>query len=143
MSLADKFTTGTNYFVSLTVKILLLSLSLLLISFSLPATDKIQYFLHLSFNPTMQFINGISSDLQELMKYFTGRAIVSFFRISLAAFGAGWATVLPNNLALYLEDLKLLFQNNLNYILSHCTLAWVNLHFQHHLLLLHRFVWYI
>ena len=33
---------------------------------------------------------------------------VAFFGIPLAAFGAGCAAVFPNNLALYLKDLKLL-----------------------------------
>ena len=101
---------------SLIVKIVLLSsLSLLLISFSLLATDKTQYFDQLLCH--FQFINGISCDLNKLLKYFNGIAIVAFFRVPLAAFGAGWATVFPNNLVLYLKDLKFLFQNNSNYIL--------------------------
>ena len=32
----------------------------------------------------------------------------TFYKISLVAFGAGWASVFPNNLPLYLKDLKLL-----------------------------------
>ena len=32
--------------------------------------------------------------------------ITAFSRIPFAAFGAGWATVSLNNLALYLKDLK-------------------------------------
>ena len=84
--------------------------------------------------------------ISKLLKYFNGAAIVVFFRIPLAWFGVGWTTVFPNNLALYLKDLKLLvltisalklvassleknhklpvvFKNNLNYILLNCTLA--------------------
>ena len=41
-------------------------------------------------------INGISSDLK-LLKYFNGTVIVSFFRILLACFGLGRASVFPNN----------------------------------------------
>ena len=56
----------------------------------------------------MKLIYWISSDLQKLLKNFNGTANVTFFRIPLAAFEAGWAPVFPNNLALYLKDLKLL-----------------------------------
>ena len=65
---------------SLIVKIITLTLIL----FSLSATDK-----------------------TILLKYFNGTAIVTFFRIALATFGAFWATVFPNDLALYLKDWKL------------------------------------
>ena len=65
---------------------ILLGLSFVL---SLPAADKTQYFVHLSFNSILQLINGISSDLQKLLKYFNGTAIIAFFRILLALFGAG------------------------------------------------------
>ena len=34
--------------------------------------------------------------------------LLHFFRIPLALFGAGWASVFPNNLVLYLKVLKLL-----------------------------------
>ena len=71
---------------SLIVKMILLGLSFVL---SLPAADKTQYFVHLSFNSILQLINGISSDLQKLLKYFNGTAIIAFFRILLALFGAG------------------------------------------------------
>ena len=108
MSLADKVTTGTYNFVSLILKIILLTLAFSLILLLLPAADKRQYFVHLSFNSTLQLINGILSDLQKLLKYFNGTAIVAFFRISLALFGAGWATVFANNIDLLLKDLKLL-----------------------------------
>ena len=42
----------------------------------------------------MQLINGISSDLQKLLKYFNGRASVAFYKIPFALS----ATVFPNNL---------------------------------------------
>ena len=46
----------------------------------LPAADKTHYFVHLSFNSTLQLINGISSDLQKLLKYFNGTTIVAFLK---------------------------------------------------------------
>ena len=67
-------------------------------------TDKTHSFVHLSFNSTLQLLNGISNDLQNLLRYFNGTVIVAFFRIPLLPS----ATVVPNNLALYLKDLKLL-----------------------------------
>ena len=87
------------------MKIILLGLAFAL---SLPGADKRPYFVHLSFKFTLQLINGISSDLQKLLKYFNSTAIGAYFRILLELFGAGWTTVFPNNLALYLNDLKLL-----------------------------------
>ena len=73
--------TGTYNFVSLTVKIILLELASLL---SAPDAVKAQYFDRLSFNYILQLTNGISSDLQKLLKYFNGTAVVTFFRILLA-----------------------------------------------------------
>ena len=110
MPFANKVTTGTYKFVSLIVKIILLELKLLSLSpwYSLPSADKTQYFAHLIFNFNLQLINAILSDLQKLFKYFSGTATVAIFRIPLAAFGAGLATVFPNNLVLYSKDLKLL-----------------------------------
>ena len=96
MSLADKVKTGTYNFVSLIAKMILLESSL-----SVSFADKTQYFSHLGFNFTLQFINCLSSDLQKLLKYFNDTAIVAFFRIPLALFGADWATVFPNKLALF------------------------------------------
>ena len=104
MSLADKVTTGTYNVVSLKVKLVLSSLTLAL---SLPAGDKTQQLNHLRFNTTLQLINGISSGLQKLLKYFIGTAIVGLFSIPSAALSA-WATVFPYNLTLYLKDSKLL-----------------------------------
>ena len=62
------------------------------------------YFFHLSFNSTLILINGISSDLQKLLKYLNSTAIVAFFKIPFAPS----ASVFSNNLALYSKDLKLL-----------------------------------
>ena len=107
LSLADKVTTGTYNFASFIVKILLLS-SKLPWALSVPATEKTQCFVYLSFNSTLQLINGISIGFQKLLKYFNDTAIVTFLKIPLAAFGAGWATLFPNNLTLCLKDLKLL-----------------------------------
>ena len=71
---------GTFNFVSSIVKMILLS-SLLPLALSVPATDKTKCFAHLSFNSTLQLINGISSDLQKLFTYFNGTAIVTFLKI--------------------------------------------------------------
>ena len=61
----------------------------------------------MSFNSTLQLINGISSDLQRLLKYFNGKIIVAFFRIPLAWLGAGWFSVFSNKLVFYSKDSKL------------------------------------
>ena len=88
ISLAHKVTTRTYNFVSLIVKIIILSLALPL-PLSAPPPDKTQWFVHLSFNYTSQLINGFSSDLQKLLKYFNGTAITAFVNIPLTAFGVG------------------------------------------------------
>ena len=103
LSFADKVTAGWYNFVSLIVKIILLELAFVL---SLPATDKTQYFVHLSFNSILELVNGILSDLSKLLRYFNGKAIVAYFRNPLASFGEGWEAVFPNHLALYSKDLK-------------------------------------
>ena len=51
---------------------------------SLPSADKAPRFFHLSFNSTLQLIKGISSDLQKLLRYFNGAAIVVLFKIPFA-----------------------------------------------------------
>ena len=73
-------------------------------AFFAPAADEIKYFVHLSFNSTLQLTNSISSDLQKLLKYFHGTSIVAFFKILLAS----PVSVLYNNLDLCIKDLKLL-----------------------------------
>ena len=78
-------TTKTYNFTSYKVKIILLELAPSLLSaLAAPSTDKTQCFVQLSFNLTLQLINGTSSDLQKLLKYFTGRTIVAFSIIPLA-----------------------------------------------------------
>ena len=62
------------------------------------STDETQCYFHLSFNSTLQLINDISNGPQKLLRYFNDTAIVAFFRISLAWFETGWATVFSNNL---------------------------------------------
>ena len=66
---------------SFIVKIISLILSLVL---SLPPAAKRQCFAHLSFNSALQLINGISTDLQKLLRYFNGTTIAAFFRIPFA-----------------------------------------------------------
>ena len=91
---------------SLIVKIKLF-VSLLSLRFLLPAGDKTQYFVHLSFNFALQSINDILSNLQKLLKYFNGTAIVASFRIPLTPS----VSVISNTLALYINDLKLTLLN--------------------------------
>ena len=133
------------------VKMILLELALAL---SAPAACKTQYFFYLSFNSTLQFINGI---LQKVFKYFNGTAIVAF----LVTFALS-ASFFSNNFDLYSKGLKvlslaisalkliihllnkiinvLLFQNSLDYIIFDCTMAWLNVSLQHHLLFIHQFL---
>ena len=73
---------------SLIVKIIILSFASPL-PLSAPPPDKTQWFVHLSFNYTSQLINGFSSDLHKLLKYFNGTAITAFVNIPLTAFGVG------------------------------------------------------
>ena len=101
MSLADKVTTETYNFVSFILRVILLGLAF---SLSTPDEGKTQYFVHLSFNSTLRLINGILSDLQKVLEHFNGTAILAFFRIPFVPS----TSVFPNNLFLYLKDLKLL-----------------------------------
>ena len=84
------------------MKIILLGLASALL---VPPADRTQYFVHLSFNQNFQLINGISSDLQKLLKYFNGTGIVAFLKIPFPHS----ASVFSNNLVLiilYSKDLK-------------------------------------
>ena len=63
---------------------------------SLPFTDKIRNFDHLTLNPTLQLINGILSDLQNLLRYFDDKAVVVFLKIPFDSS----ASVFTNNLKL-------------------------------------------
>ena len=65
------------------ITIIIFNLSLT--SLSVPDTDKRQYFVHLSFNSTLQEIIFILNDVQNLLKYFNDTPIVAFFRIPLTA----------------------------------------------------------
>ena len=81
----------------LIVKIILLGLAFVLPA---PAAGKTHYFVHLSFNSTLVLIcliNGISNDIQILLKYFNGTAIVKFFKIPFALSASAFFI----NLALY------------------------------------------
>ena len=80
LSFADKVTTGTYDFLFLIVKI---KLSELASSFSVPVEAKTQCLVHLTFNSTLQLINGIWSDLQKLLRYFNGKTIALFLKFHL------------------------------------------------------------
>ena len=76
LSFVHKVTAGTCDFVFWMVKIILLELES---SLSLPPVAKTQCFLHSSFNLTLQLMNDFSIDLQMLLRYFNGKAIVCVF----------------------------------------------------------------
>ena len=63
-----------------------------------------QWFAHLSFNSSLQLINGISSDLRTLLRYFNSAAIFVFSKNPFVPS----ASVFPNKLALYLKHMKAL-----------------------------------
>ena len=85
---------------SLIVNIILLELALILSAQS----NKTQYFVRLSFNPTLQLISCISCDLHKLLEYFNGAAIFAFIKIPFVA----TASVFPNSVFLYSKDLTFL-----------------------------------
>ena len=62
-----------------------------------PGTEKTQCLAHLSLGSTLHLINGILSYIQKLLRSFNDTAIAAFFIITLAWFGLGWTTALPNN----------------------------------------------
>ena len=64
----------------ITIIIIMITIKIIIIS----CRQKTQYFVHLSFNLTFQLNNDISSDLQKLLKYFIGIAVVAFLTIQLA-----------------------------------------------------------
>ena len=96
----DKVTTETYNFVSLIVKIILLG-SASVLSSPFAKETVISRF---KFQFNLQLINSISSDLQKLLRYFNGTAIVALLEIPFAPS----ATVFPINLFSYLKDSKLL-----------------------------------
>ena len=71
------WTSGTYIFGSLVVKTLSSSLALTLLT----SAAKTHCLVHLSLNSTLQLINDISSDLQKILRYFNGTAVVALFRI--------------------------------------------------------------
>ena len=78
-------TTGAYSFVSLIVKTILLELAPSSLSaLAAPGADKTKCFVHLSFNSTLHLVNGSSSDLQELLRYFNGMAMVALLITLLA-----------------------------------------------------------
>ena len=91
------------------VKIILFLLSSSL-TLSLLAVDKTQYAAYLNLNSILQLIDGISNDLQKLLKYFHRTEIDALFinPLFIASFGVVCAILVSNDFALYLTDLKLL-----------------------------------
>ena len=75
---------------------------MLALGLSVPFEAKTEHFIHLSFKSTLQLINVIFSDLQNLYRYFNVTAIVVIYKISFATL----PSVVPKNLVLYLKDLK-------------------------------------
>ena len=57
-------------------------------------------FVHLSFNSTLQLINGISGNLKTLLRYFNGTALVVFLKFLL-----GPETVFSINLDLKIQSI--------------------------------------
>ena len=86
---------------SLTVKKIL---SKLASSLSAPLPAETKSLVHLNFDYNLQLINSILSDFQKLFQYFNGTAIVEFLNNPFAPSDS----VPPNNLALYMKDVKLL-----------------------------------
>ena len=80
LSFADNVTAKTHTFESLVTKIILSGSASVL---SLTATAKTQCFVHINFHSTLQLINGISSNLQNLLRYFNGTVTAAFFQKSI------------------------------------------------------------
>ena len=71
------------------------------------ALDKMQSSVQLSSRWTLQFISGISNDLQKLLKYFNGTTVFVFFT-KLFVLSLSTSAVLPTRAALYLNYWELL-----------------------------------
>ena len=83
-----------------------LSLATVILKVEFPATLlNPQFSLHVNERSILQLINGLSSDLQKLLKYFSGTTI---FTPSFFFLFAPSATVLPIRFDLYLKDVELL-----------------------------------
>ena len=63
-----------------------------------------QYSIEFNLRWTFQFINGISNDLQKLLRYFNGTNIFVFFA---KLFPSAAFVVFPARAALYLKDWEL------------------------------------
>ena len=81
---------------SSTGKIILLERTSSLSTLATPSTYKIQCFVNLNFNSTLQLVNGISGDLQILLWYFSSTTIVAFLKIQFTPS----TSVFSNNSAL-------------------------------------------
>ena len=79
---AGRVATETKNFVSLIVKTIF---SWFALTLSTPSVAKTQCFVHLSFNSTFEIL--ISGDLQTLLRYFSGKAVVAFSIIPFTAAG--------------------------------------------------------
>ena len=64
----------------ITIIIIMITIKIIIIR----CRQKTQDLVHLSFNLTFQLNNGLSSDLQKLLKYFIGIAVVAFLKIQFA-----------------------------------------------------------
>ena len=89
--MVDKVTTGTYNFV------------FVILNAVLAIVDITQSLLQFNSRWILQLINGISTDLQNLLKYFSGTAIFTFLNTLLLATVAES----PMRLDLYLKDDKL------------------------------------
>ena len=56
---------------------------------SSPTAAKTQCSFHLKFNSSLQLINGISSNLQKLLRQFNVTTVAAFLRIPSLLFAAG------------------------------------------------------
>ena len=101
LSSADKVTIGTHNFVSVVLKN---ALSEPVASAFAPTGAEVntQISIHPNESSILQLINGVSNDLQKLLKYFRGKAFFILF------FVVPFISVLPIRFALYLNELALL-----------------------------------
>ena len=79
LSSADKVTIGTLSFASVILKVAL-SAPVALALAPTAAEVNTQFSIHINESSTLQLINGISNDLQKLLKHFDGTAtFIPFF----------------------------------------------------------------
>ena len=78
LSFADKVTIGTWSFASVILKV---ALSAPVASALAPIAAEVntQFSIYLNESSILQLINGVSNDLQKLLKYFSGIAIFALF----------------------------------------------------------------